>query len=74
METVTIFYFKERTQHRITFVQVLKEYNKKLDLKQAKELMDSMLDGKPIEYAIDENTIHEIVQELKGLKLHFTIN
>jgi len=73
MKTITICYFKERYQSRITFVKALKEYDNNLGLKEAKDLLDAMLDGKPIEYAIDDKKLQEFVKKLNRLKLHFTI-
>jgi DNA-binding transcriptional MerR regulator len=74
MKLVTIRNFKEKHQERITFVRVLIEFQKGLGLKSAKELLDNMLDGKPIQYQIPENKLDEFIEEMDLLKLEYKIS
>lgn len=73
MKLVTIKYFKEKHQERITFVRTLADYQHGLGLKSAKELLDNMLDGEPIEYQISEDKLAEFTKELDSLKLQYEI-
>lgn len=74
MKFVTIKYFREKHQERITFVRTLVDYQDGLGLKSAKEMLDKMLDGIPIQYQISENKLNEFIIELDLLKLEYEIS
>ena len=74
MKLVTIKYFKEKHQERITFVRILIDYQDDLGLKSAKEMLDNMLDGEPIQYQISENKLADFTRDLDTLKLEYEIS
>ena len=74
MKRVTIKYFKEKHQERITFVRTLIDYQSDLGLKRAKELLDNMLDGVPIRYDISTDKLSEFLEILETLKLEYEVN
>ncbi len=71
--TVTIRYFKFKHQNRLTLVQVLKKYNPAMGLREAKEAMERMLDGEPIEVEIDGERMEEFSTALNELNLEFEV-
>ncbi len=71
MSTVIINKFKDKHQERVTLVKLLVEYQPGIGLKRAKEKMDDMLDGTPIEIKIDNILITKFRIELKKLNLDF---
>jgi DNA-binding transcriptional MerR regulator len=74
MKLVTIKYFKEKHQERITFVRTLIDYQNGLGLKSAKEMLDNMLDGVPVKYQISENKLADFTRQLDSLKLEYEIS
>jgi len=73
MKVVTIKYFKEKYHNRVTFVKILTEFNSSITLKPAKELLDLMLDGTPIEYSIADQQVERFLQKLDELNLEYKI-
>jgi DNA-binding transcriptional MerR regulator len=74
MKLVTIKYFKEKHQERITFVRKLIDYQNGLGLKSAKDMLDKMLDGLPIKYQISDNKLADFTKQLDSLKLEYEIS
>jgi hypothetical protein len=74
MKIVTIKYFKEKHQERITFVRALIDFQSDLGLKRAKDLLDNMLDGEPIRYEISNDKLSEFLEVLEKLKLEYDVN
>lgn len=73
MKTITIKWFKLKHQNRVTFTKVLVEYNENMSLKPAKELLDSMLDGKSIKYSVDNHKFKDFCKQLDELNLEYEI-
>ena len=73
MKIIIIYHFKEKNQKRISFVKLLKENNPEFGLKEAKLNLDNMLDGKPIEYSIEEGNIENFIKKLDKLNLEYEI-
>jgi len=74
MKRVTIKYFKEKHQERITFVRTLIDFQPGLGLKRAKDLLDNMLYGVPIGYDISNDKLSEFLEILETLKLEYEVN
>lgn len=73
MRIVTIKYFKEKHQERVTFVRTLVNYQNDLGLKSAKYMLDNMLDGVPIQYSVPEHKLDEFISHLDSLNLEYCI-
>jgi hypothetical protein len=74
MKRITIKYFKEKHQERITLVRVLIDFQLDLRLKIAKDLLDNMLDGVPIRYDISNDKLSGFLETLETLKLEYEVN
>ena len=74
MKRVTIKYFKEKHQERITFVRNLIDFQPDLGLRRAKDMLDNMFDGEPILYDISNDKLSEFLEVLKKLKLEYEVN
>ena len=74
MKLKTIKYFKEKRQERITFVRTLIDYQNRLGLKSAKDMLDNMLDGLPIKYQISDDKLADFTKQLDSLKLEYEIS
>ncbi len=72
MVRIVINHFKSKNQERIKFVQILNEYAK-TGLKEGKLLMDSMLDGKPIEVDIEKEQLGDFVTVLDDLNMEYKL-
>lgn len=70
---ILIKYFNSKHQNRVTFVRLLTEFNPAISLKPAKELLDDMLDGSPIEYYIDKENLERFTNKLDELNLEYEI-
>ena len=70
---VVIKYFIRKHQNRVAFVKLLTEYNPEISLKPAKELLDNMLDGTPIEYEIKKEDLNQFTNQLDELNLEYEI-
>lgn len=73
MKTFEIKHFKKKHQQRISFVRLLTEFNTSITLKQAKELLDAMLDGVPIRYEVENYRAKGFAELLEALNLEFEI-
>ncbi len=74
MNRVTIKYFKEKHQERITFVRALVDFQVGIGLKRAKELLDKMLDGEHIQYNITDDRLQDFLAILEELNLEYEVN
>lgn len=72
-KTIIIKHFNKKHQERLTFVRLLTKFNPNISLKPAKDLLDLMLDGNPIEYRIWTHRISEFVENLEELNLEYEI-
>lgn len=68
-----IKHFKEKHQNRVSFVKMLTQFNSSVTLKPAKELLDSMLDGYPIRFEVENYQANDFAQKLEELSLEFKI-
>lgn len=73
MATLYINKFKEKHQDRVTLVKLLVEYRPGIVLKRAKEKMEKMLNGVPIEIEIENYLLATFQIELEKLNLDFGI-
>ena len=72
-KTVTLKFFKKKHHNRVAFTKLLLKYKPEIGLKGAKELLDEMIDGQPIDYKIEEHKLLDFQQELEGLQLEYEI-
>ena len=72
-KTFEIKHFKKKHQNRVSFVKLLTEFNPSITLKPAKELLDSMLDGEPIRYEVENHQANEFAKNLEEHNLEFEI-
>ncbi|MEP4534119.1 MAG: hypothetical protein ABJ004_13600 [Cyclobacteriaceae bacterium] len=72
-KTFQIKYFKKKHQNRVSFVKLLTQFNSSISLKPAKELLDSMLDGEPIRYEVENYKANEFAKNLEEHNLEFEI-
>ena len=73
MKTILITYLKAKPLDKITCTRILVEYNSTLGLKGAKEKMDKMLDGVPIDYEVENDRLDDFLKELKSLKVEYEV-
>ena len=65
--------FKEKHQDRVSIVKLIVESTNGLGLKGSKQLIDEMLEGKPMELDIDEDLASNFIKELERLNLDYKI-
>jgi hypothetical protein len=73
MTTLYINNFKGKHQDRVTLVKLLVEYQPGIGLKRAKEKMDDMINGVPIEIGIENSLLAAFQIQLEKLNLDFAI-
>ena len=73
MKTIIIKHFKEKSHNRVSFVKVPAHQQTDIGLKKAKEMMEEMLDGKPIEIRVEEDKSSRFLSELNRLNLEFEV-
>lgn len=70
---VRIECFKKKHQMRVSFIRLLAEYNSNISLKPAKLLLESMLDGRPIDYIISNHKVSNFLEKLNELNLQYEV-
>lgn len=73
MPNISVHGFMEKHHKRISFVKLLVKNLPGIGLKGAKEKLDYMLDGNPIELEIDSNQFVSFQKELDELKLNYQV-
>ncbi len=72
MSTIKLYNFSGGTKERLTLIQWVLTYSTvRLGLKESKELIDELVDGKEIEIELNDEKKEEATRQLGRLKVDF---